>query len=179
MGNDPVNKWDANGECLPFCAAPFILAPEISAALATIGAFFAAESGSIAVATVVVGGSIILSSDNAGGDDGIPAQAPDGRPVTPVSGQPGFEGEPGEWESGTDQDRLYGEDGYPETDVDYGHDHGQGQPHAHDWDRPSEGGQPTHGDRGRGRPPTDDEKIDRPRRPRNTDDDSSKKPEQS
>jgi RHS repeat-associated protein len=51
------------------------------------------------------------------------------------------------------QVRRYGRDGYPEKDVDYDHDHGQGQPHVHEWGRPSNGGPPTHVDRGIGRPP--------------------------
>ncbi len=31
-------------------------------------------------------------------------------------------------------DRLYGPDGKATKDIDYGHDHGVGDPHAHDWD---------------------------------------------
>jgi hypothetical protein len=30
--------------------------------------------------------------------------------------------------------RTYGKDGRATKDVDYGHDHGQGDPHVHDWD---------------------------------------------
>jgi hypothetical protein len=29
--------------------------------------------------------------------------------------------------------RLYGGDGKPVVDFDFGHDHGQGVPHAHNW----------------------------------------------
>ncbi len=55
------------------------------------------------------------------------------------------------------QAREYGPDGYPKTDVDFGHDHGQGDPHAHDTGRPSDGSPPTASDRAPGRPvqPTD------------------------
>lgn len=53
------------------------------------------------------------------------------------------------------QVRTYGPDGYPKVDVDYGHDHtGVGDPHAHDWGRPTSGGPPTNVDRGAPRPVT-------------------------
>jgi RHS repeat-associated protein len=71
------------------------------------------------------------------------------------------------------QDRKYGPDGYPETDIDYDHDHGQGQPHAHDWDRPEDGSPPTHKDRSRGRPLSDEEKKnDRSSAPQKTETES-------
>lgn len=46
-------------------------------------------------------------------------------------------GEPGTWAEHPHgkQDRLYGPDGKPAVDIDYGHDHGQGSPHAHNWDK--------------------------------------------
>ncbi|MCX6972328.1 MAG: hypothetical protein NTV93_19565 [Verrucomicrobia bacterium] len=69
-----------------------------------------------------------------------------------VAPKPPFQGEPGSTASGEKQTRKYGSDGYPETDVDSGHDHGAGDPHAHDWGRPEDGGKPTHEDRGPGRP---------------------------
>jgi hypothetical protein len=60
-----------------------------------------------------------------------PAQA-GGR--TPAQGQ-----EPGSTtefpaEGGGKTVRRYGPDGRAVTDVDYGHDHGAGDPHVHDWD---------------------------------------------
>lgn len=47
-----------------------------------------------------------------------------------------YTGEPGTWSEHPHgkQDRLYGPDGTPSVDIDYGHDHGQGSPHAHNWD---------------------------------------------
>ncbi len=69
-----------------------------------------------------------------------------------------FTGNPGDTTTSRNPDgtpkqvRRYGPDGHPETDVDYGHDHGAGVPHTHDWGRPSNGGPPTHVDRGPGRP---------------------------
>jgi hypothetical protein len=66
--------------------------------------------------------------------------------------KPPFEGKPGSTVRGSKQTRKYGEDGYPQTDVDAGHDHGAGDPHSHDWERPPGGGRPTHENRGQGRP---------------------------
>lgn len=47
-----------------------------------------------------------------------------------------YHGEPGTWSEHPHgkQDRLYGPDGTPVVDIDYGHDHGQGSPHSHNWD---------------------------------------------
>jgi RHS repeat-associated protein len=70
----------------------------------------------------------------------------------PFTGEPGSTSSTDTAAGGPKQVRQYGPDGYPETDVDYDHDHGQGQPHAHDWGRPGDGGPPTAGDRGIGRP---------------------------
>ena len=66
--------------------------------------------------------------------------------------KPPFKGCPGSTETKPKQTRKYGPDGYPATDVDTGHDHGAGDPHAHDWGRPADGGPPTAEDRGPGRP---------------------------
>ncbi|MEZ5933157.1 MAG: hypothetical protein R3F54_14635 [Alphaproteobacteria bacterium] len=72
---------------------------------------------------------------------------------------PPFKGEPGSTVTVTNPDgtpkqtRSYGEDGFPEKDIDYNHDHGQGQPHVHDWGRPEGGGKPRNEDRKPGRPP--------------------------
>ena len=75
------------------------------------------------------------------------------RPAPPGRGLP-VNGEPRTWVSGPRGDRLYGEDGLPETDVDWGHDHGQGRPHSHDWGR-DQTGKPV---RGEGRPSTEGER---------------------
>jgi RHS repeat-associated protein len=66
--------------------------------------------------------------------------------------KPPFEGKPGSTVRGDKQTRRYGEDGYPQTDVDTGHNHGAGDPHSHDWGRPLGGGRPTHENRGPARP---------------------------
>jgi len=46
-------------------------------------------------------------------------------------------GDPGQWVEHPHgkQDRLHGPDGTPIVDIDYGHSHGQGSPHAHNWDK--------------------------------------------
>jgi RHS repeat-associated protein len=54
---------------------------------------------------------------------------------------------------GTGTDRTYGPDGDAVKDIDSGHDHGAGDPHAHDWDH--SGDKPK---RGPGRPLTPEEK---------------------
>jgi RHS repeat-associated protein len=54
--------------------------------------------------------------------------------------------------NGKGQIRDYAPDGYPLKDIDFGHDHGAGDPHVHDWTRPPDGSPPTHDDRQRGRP---------------------------
>ncbi len=73
-------------------------------------------------------------------------------PSTPAPPRvPPFPGPPGGESGGTDQTRRYGPDGFPETDVDVGHN-GHPDPHSHDWGRPSGGGRPTNGDRGPWRP---------------------------
>ncbi|MEX2964343.1 RHS repeat-associated core domain-containing protein [Microbulbifer sp. TYP-18] len=52
-----------------------------------------------------------------------------------------FNGEPGTWAEHPHgkQDRLYGNDGTPAVDIDYGHDHGQGSPHSHNWNESGRG----------------------------------------
>ena len=67
----------------------------------------------------------------------------------PMQGPPGGTSKTTHPDGSTKQARRYGADGYPQTD---GHDHGQGDPHAHDCRRPAGGGPPTHTDRGHGRP---------------------------
>jgi RHS repeat-associated protein len=50
------------------------------------------------------------------------------------------------------QDRKYGPDGFPQTDVDHDAHGGAPDPHAHDIGRPSDGSAPTDADRGPWRP---------------------------
>lgn len=50
-------------------------------------------------------------------------------------------GDAGKWvkNPGSGQERLYGSDGRPLVDLDSDHNHGQGTPHAHNWDRDANG----------------------------------------
>ncbi|MDB6183172.1 hypothetical protein [Paracoccus fistulariae] len=67
--------------------------------------------------------------------EGVPEIDAEGRPVEPAPEERGLpkQGRPGTWVVGPRGDRLYGPDGKPIKDVDWGHDHGQGQPHTHEW----------------------------------------------
>jgi len=68
---------------------------------------------------------------------------------TPVTGVPDSKVEFPNAKGGGKTVRVYGPDGRAAKDVDYGHNHGAGDPHAHDWDGSS---------RGDGRSLTDEEK---------------------
>jgi len=69
------------------------------------------------------------------------------------SRRPPFQGVPDSTDVGDVQSTPYGPDGYPDVQVDTGHDHnGAGDPHSHDWGRPGPGRPPTHADRGDARP---------------------------
>lgn len=170
--NDPLNQTDPSGRCVEdLCIGEAIVACAVSAPCA---------AGAIAL-TVATGLAIKnawdhLTNQNEQADPpaaeppSVPGAAPDGAPVYPgsgPSGRPGFTGEPGSWEVGPRGDRKYGEDGYPETDVDYpgeGGRHGGESPHAQDWGRPDGGGPPTAEDRGQQRPPTPEERFTEPSR---------------
>lgn len=59
---------------------------------------------------------------------------PNGREArTPARGQPPNSSQEFRGEKGR-KIRLFGPDGRATTDYDFGHDHGSGDPHAHDWD---------------------------------------------
>jgi uncharacterized protein RhaS with RHS repeats len=60
-----------------------------------------------------------------------------GETVIDLPGKPPFRGPPNSTIRGDRQTRRYGPDGYPDVDVDTGHDHNpkQGDPHSHDWRR--------------------------------------------
>ena len=84
--------------------------------------------------------------------EGIPETDVEGIPVEPAPEGRGLpiQGPPDTWVVGPRGDRLYGPDGKPIKDVDWGHDHGQGQPHTHEW---------IDGERQPGRPATEDESF--------------------
>lgn len=91
----------------------------------------------------------------------------DGVSPAPSRKKDSLSGEPGsvetKWKGDTGkkkQDRVRGDDGYPDIDIDHDHDHGQGMPHTHEWDRPEDGSSPTNENRGPGRPTTQED-LDR------------------
>ncbi|MBU3056275.1 RHS repeat-associated core domain-containing protein, partial [Pseudomonas indica] len=112
----------------------------------------AAVSACAYVGTAAAGflfGGYLANEASQDGDDTPPAKSPPrGRPWT---GEPGSTTEPN---AGGDS-RRYGNDGYPEVDYDAPHPdeaYPGNVPHAHNWDRPKDGGPPTHKDRGHGSP---------------------------
>jgi len=82
-------------------------------------------------------------------EDGIDAIKLNGR-SNPLEGEPGSENETRDKDGNIKQKRTYGEDGYPEKDID--HDHGHGSPHQHKWTRNPDGSPPTHENRQEGEP---------------------------
>jgi RHS repeat-associated protein len=99
------------------------------------------------------------NSDASQGADGA-----NGKRTTSDGTSNPMEGEPGSCSSCNNskgnkkQDRYYGSDGWPQTDIDYDHDHKDadgkkaGKPHAHDWSRPADGSRPAAENRGPARP---------------------------
>lgn len=91
-------------------------------------------------------GNIVFSSDETNIPEVVDATGTNNSGTT---SKPGFTGTAGTVQVGDFQDRLYGPDGKPETDIDWDGDHeGEGRPHAHDW---------VDGGRGRARPVSGEE----------------------
>jgi RHS repeat-associated protein len=127
--NDPVNSHDATGRNPAAIAFAACLAdPPCAAALAALAAG-AAYYGALAASQIWNWANSVI--DHPGW-------------------KPPFTGDPGSTVRGWKQTRRYGPDGLPQTDVDTGHDHDQGDPHAHDWDR-GPGGTCDDSNRGPGR----------------------------
>jgi len=71
----------------------------------------------------------------------------------PFRGEPGDVSQSNNSKGNKSQERLYGDDGYPDFDIDYDHSHGNsGMPHGHQWDRPADGSPPKNSNRGPGFP---------------------------
>lgn len=77
----------------------------------------------------------------------------------PMQGEPGSVSQSNNKNGKKNQERLYGEDGWPDFDIDYDHDHKAngtnqetGKIHGHQWGRPSNGESPTWEDRSSGFP---------------------------
>jgi hypothetical protein len=173
--NDSINQWDYLG------MTPGVLTGSIgffSGSGAAGGAAGLAAAGTVAAGVVVFGAGYAAGTaiDNATGLStwvaGVivgpvyvsrPPQIGDqsGPLVAAIQNPP--RGEPGSISTVYNPDgtpkqvRQYGPDGYPQTDIDYGHGHELGsdgkpigEPHVHDWTPDPEGGFP---DRGGNRPP--------------------------
>jgi RHS repeat-associated protein len=115
VGNDPINWADPNG-----------LTRKDS------GAGTGPDTGSSGPGTsppnTIPGGPTIDSSSSTPRPGPIPLTGPPN--TTRVR----------EKENGDGTIRVYGPDGNPIRDVDFGHDHGAGDPHVHDWAPPGTGG---------------------------------------
>jgi RHS repeat-associated protein len=115
--------------------------------------FVPAEAYGVSVLGAGIGYGLGWVADGIMGSHGQEASS-----SNPIQGNPGDTSWTTYPDGSPKQGRTYGDDGYPDTDIDYGHDHnGVGDPHAHDWDRPADGSAPGHPNRGPARPPTEDE----------------------
>ncbi|MDH3597847.1 MAG: hypothetical protein OEM93_23675 [Rhodospirillales bacterium] len=145
--NDPINKIDSSGEFavpVAYVALEYAFTFTVSAITAAFG-----------IQELVI--EPLMNEEPPAEEEGTPSNPEETGPNANNDEKPSrpnpFQGEPGstsrqETEDGTPiQDRTYGEDGYPEKDIDYDHPHEGIQPHVHDWGRPDEGGPPTHKDR--------------------------------
>ncbi len=154
VGNNPVNRFDPLG-------LSAVQSDQLNGGVGglQLGASFTGEriqvaycipcvppaASAVGQAATAVGGlaagwwlgskanAIYNESDNeAGNGTGSSGQRPS---KTPNTGTPGST----VVNPGSGQERKYGSDGKPEYDIDRDHDHGQGMPHAHNWDRGSNG----------------------------------------
>jgi RHS repeat-associated protein len=180
VNNNPLSKADKDGHCPDACVVEGLTAGTV-VAIATVGAaavYLSTPSGQRTASTFTSAFSSSVSSSvssiknffsSSKSDSPAPAApvgatpAPTTAPAAPGTqtaqptsnpwtGQPGSQSQTAQPDGSPKQVRRYGPDGHPETDVDHGHDHGQGDPHAHDIGRPADGSPPTHVDRGPGRP---------------------------
>uniref|UniRef100_UPI00146FC68C RHS repeat-associated core domain-containing protein n=1 Tax=Desulfobulbus elongatus TaxID=53332 RepID=UPI00146FC68C len=123
---NPVNYTDPHGLFIPALVNPYTIGLLTGATVATstylqthpnvVNDIWQGVKGWFANENTEEGGQCSLGKEN----------NQRGNPPT---------GEPGEWVEHPHgkQDRLYGPDGTPKVDIDYGHNHGQGSPHAHNW----------------------------------------------
>ncbi len=141
--NNPVAYSDPSGYCAAVCVLPVAIAcPECAVAIG-IGTLIGAGAAIVHSEFKKAQASTSSPEPQAGpgpstgggshGDSRLPRTGPPGQTVTRPDGK---------------QVRTYGPNGEAEKDIDYGHDHGAGDPHAHDW--PS-------GQRGSGRTLTPEE----------------------
>jgi RHS repeat-associated protein len=144
--DNPVNSIDPSGlEAIPIPIdgpeAPACLTPE------TIGPCIVVGGGGYVITEGVKSIVNAWAGEEAGNDEGeaiVKQQAEEAEQAS--QGECGqespqslpYRGEPNSTSAldrgnGTGQIRDYGPDGLPLRDFDFGHDHGFGDPHAHDW----------------------------------------------
>jgi RHS repeat-associated protein len=161
VGNDPTDKTDPSGNC-----AEDACVVEGGVAISA-GTVYVVTGGLVAAGVCIAAcGYIHDQIGNAASNvwnhivhnDAAkpPAKPQDGQKPPrnlPIKGKPGDVATKPNKDGTPGQTREYGDDGYPTRDVDRGHDHGAGDPHVHDWTRPSDGSPPTSQDRQPGREP--------------------------
>jgi RHS repeat-associated protein len=171
--NNPMDKADADGHCFwDLCIGEGIATYAAATAVVATAAYLMTPQGKESLRAAIVGTGALInkavegvqslvtkseakpSSPSQAENQPAPATAnADAKPKSnPMTGEPGSTSTTKHASGDPKQVRRYGPDGHPETDVDHGHDHGQGDPHAHDWGRPTDGTPPTHVDRAPGRP---------------------------
>jgi hypothetical protein len=171
--NNPLAKADADGHCFwDLCIGEGIATYAAATAVVATAAYLMTPQGKESLRAAIVGTGALInkavegvqslvtkseakpSSPSQTENQPAPATATaDAKPKSnPMTGEPGSTSTTKHASGDPKQVRRYGPDGHPETDVDHGHDHGQGDPHAHDWGRPTDGTPPTHVDRAPGRP---------------------------
>ncbi|MBK9694522.1 MAG: hypothetical protein IPO76_03890 [Elusimicrobia bacterium] len=134
--NDPLNKVDIDGRIVAAVdAALLTLMAALLFAVATNPSFRDSIGQVIAGLSGMLNG-ISLGSDNNGGDEKStePKVCPlNGRRNLPKKGIPNST-DVNDKGDGKGQIRDYDNLGNARKDIDFGHDHGAGDPHAHDWD---------------------------------------------
>ena len=158
--NDPLNRADPTGSAGELVVAGCAISAEVGCAPgAVIGGLIegAIYVGSAAYAAYKLHQALNEAKGQPKADESkkAPSQSETRSKSNPLKGEPGSVSETKTRDGQPKQTREYGDDGYPNRDVD--HDHGQGQPHVHDWTRPPDRSAPTHEDRQPGRTPKQDE----------------------
>jgi RHS repeat-associated protein len=162
VGNDPVNMVDSSGNNAIRILARLVKNPVMTYRSAKR---FLRENGVLVpLPPRVVNNSesdvpVAPSDSNSGFDTDNPETS------NPLTGEPGGCSDCNDKYGKKKQRRHYGQDGYPEKDVDLDHAHGKKKkkstrPHVHDWGRPEDGSPPTDTDRGNARPPEKEELED-------------------
>jgi RHS repeat-associated protein len=153
VGGNPLKYTDPTGLVIPAVVA-------CAANPACVAIIYNGCQWAILGIGVGIAGTAAYETLATGTDESCDGNCPGGsfdtdNPKTsnPFQGNPGDVSQSNNTKGRKSQERLYGEDGYPDFDIDYDHSHGgSGSPHGHQWGRPSDGSPPTAKDRGEGYP---------------------------